>query len=345
MSKPVRLAVLGAGLIGKRHVQLIKSAPEAELVAIVDPSSEAKLMASEMNVSWFPSLSALAREEKPEGIIVATPNQLHVANGLECIAAGVPTLVEKPIADDVASATKLVEAAEAAQVPLLVGHHRRFNPLIRKAKEAVESGRLGRVLAAHSFFWIYKPDDYFAIPWRREKGAGPMFLNLIHDVDNLRYLLGNVVSVQAYESNTFRANPVEETAVVLLRFEKGVLATMSMSDAIVAPWSWELTSGENPVYPRTEESCYFIGGSHGSLTIPHLDFWQNREERSWWKPIHRERLLLEVGDPLALQIRHFCRVIRCEEEPLVTGREGLNTLRVINSVKKAAATGQSVQVL
>jgi predicted dehydrogenase len=103
--------------------------------------------------------------------------------------------VEKPITDDVASATKLVEAAEAAQVPLLVGHHSRFNPLIRKAKEAVESGRLGRVLAAHGFFWIYKPDDYFAIPWRREKGAGPMFLNLIHDVDNLRYLLGNVVSV------------------------------------------------------------------------------------------------------------------------------------------------------
>jgi predicted dehydrogenase len=82
MSKPVRLAVLGAGLIGKRHVQLIKSAPEAELVAIVDPSSEAKLMASEMNVSWFPSLAALARGEKPEGIIVATPNPLHVANGL-----------------------------------------------------------------------------------------------------------------------------------------------------------------------------------------------------------------------------------------------------------------------
>jgi predicted dehydrogenase len=190
MSKPVRLAVLGAGLIGKRHVKHIKSAPEAELLAIVDPSPEAKSMALEMNVSWFPSFAALAREEKPGGIIIATPNQLHVANGLECIAAGVPTLVEKPIADDVASATKLVEAAEAAHVPLLVGHHRRYNPLIRKAKEAIESGRLGRILAAHSFFWTCKPDDYFAIQWRREKGAGPVFLNLIHDVDNLRSCWG-----------------------------------------------------------------------------------------------------------------------------------------------------------
>ena len=119
MSKPVRLAVLGAGLIGKRHIQHIRAEPEAELLAIVDPSPEAKSMALEMNVLWFPSFAALAHQEKPEGIIVATPNQVHVANGLECIASGVPTLVEKPIADDVASATKLVEAAEAAHVPLL----------------------------------------------------------------------------------------------------------------------------------------------------------------------------------------------------------------------------------
>ena len=344
MSKPVRLAVLGAGLIGKRHIQHIRAEPEAELLAIVDPSPEAKSMALEMNVLWFPSFAALAHQEKPEGIIVATPNQVHVANGLECIASGVPTLVEKPIADDVASATKLVEAAEAAHVPLLVGHHRRYNPTIGKAKEAIESGRLGTVLAAHSFFWLYKPDDYFEIPWRREKGAGPVFLNLIHDVDNLRYLLGDVVSAQAYESNIFRSNPVEETAAILLRFENGVLATISVSDAIVAPWSWELTSGENPVYPRTEESCYLIGGTRGSLAIPHLDFWHSQDKRGWWEPIHRERLPVETEDPLALQIRHFCHVIRREQHPLVTGREGLDTLKVIIAVKESAATGQSVQI-
>jgi predicted dehydrogenase len=344
MSKPVRLAVLGAGLIGKQHIRQINAEPEAELLAIVDPSAEAESMALEMNVWWFPNFATLAHQEKPEGVIVATPNQVHVANGLECVAAGIPTLVEKPIADDVASATKLVEAAEAANVPLLAGHHRRYNPLLRKAKEVIESGRLGRVLAVHGFFWLYKPVDYFEIPWRQEKGAGPILLNLIHDVDSLRYLLWNVVSVQAYESNAYRGNPVEETATVLLCFENGVLATISVSDAIVAPWSWELTSGENPIYPRTEESCYLIGGTNGSLSIPHLDVWQNQERRGWWEPIHQERLAVEKRDPLALQIRHFCQVIRREEQPLVTGREGLNTLKVIIAVKNAAATGQRVQI-
>ena len=75
-----------------------------------------------------------------------------------------------------------------------------------------------------------------------------------------------------------------------------------------------------------------------------LDFWHSQDKRSWWDPIHRERLPVETDDPLALQIRHFCHVIRREQHPLVTGREGLNTLKVIIAVKESAATGQSVQI-
>ena len=344
MAGPVKLAVLGAGLIGRRHVEHVIAEPEAELLAVVDPSPVGRALAEERGVAWFPSLADLLAMQRPDGIIVATPNRLHVANGLECVAAGVPALVEKPIADDVASATRLVEAAESAGVPLLTGHHRRHNPLMQKAKEIIDSGRLGRVLAVHGSCWFFKPDDYFDVPWRRERGAGPVLVNLIHDIDNLRYLCGDIVSVQALDSNAVRGNPVEETAVILVRFASGALATITVSDAIVAPWSWELTTGENPAYPRTEESCYLIGGTHGSLTIPHLDVWHNRGERSWLEPIHRERVRVERQDPLRLQVRQFCRVIRGLEQPLVSGREGLETLKVIAAVKEAAETGRMVRI-
>jgi len=344
MARAVKLAVLGTGLIGKRHIEHVAAEPQAELAAIVDPSPAGKAMAGEMNVRWVPSLAALLEVDKPDGIIVATPNQIHVENGLESIAAGIPALVEKPIADDVASGLRLVEAAEMAGVPLLVGHHRRHNPMIQKAKEIIESGRLGRVLAVHGTCWFYKPDGYFDVQWRREKGAGPVFLNLIHDVDNLRYLCGDVVSVQALESNAHRGNVVEDTAAILLRFRNGVLGTITVSDAIVAPWSWELTTGENPAYPHTKESCYQIGGTHGSLTIPYLDVWRNPEQRGWWEPIRRERIAVEAQDPLTLQIRQFCDVIRGEAEPLVSGREGLDTLKVVMAVKQAAETGQQIQI-
>src|SRR6478735_6497138 len=120
---PVKIAVMGAGLIGKRHAAHVAAEPGATLSAIIDPAPAGRAFAEERNVPWYPAFDALPPSEKPDGVIVATPNQLHVANGLELVAAGIPILVEKPLADSVDSARKLVEAAETAGVPLLVGHH------------------------------------------------------------------------------------------------------------------------------------------------------------------------------------------------------------------------------
>ena len=345
MQAPVKLAVMGAGLIGKRHIEHILAEDCAELTAVIDPSPDAKALAEARGVAWHPGFAAMAADARPEGVIVATPNQLHVANGLECVAAGVPVLVEKPIADSVPVAARLVEAAEAAGVPLLVGHHRRHNPLIHEAKKAIDDGRLGQIVAVHGTCWFHKPDEYFDAPWRREKGAGPVFLNLIHDADLLRYLCGEVEAVQAMESCALRGHAVEETAVILLRFANGVLGTVTVSDVITSPWSWEFTSGENPAYTHTGETCYTIGGTLGSLTVPALDLWRNEAGPGWWEPIMRERLPVENRDPLGAQVRNFCGVIRGAAEPVVSGREGLNTLKVVAAIKEAAATGKVVEIV
>lgn len=336
---------MGAGLIGKRHVQYVLSEPAATLSAIVDPSSVGKQLAAEVGVAWYPSFRDMTAAERPDGVIVATPNQVHVQNGLDAVEAGVPALIEKPIADDIASGEALVSAAEAKGVPILTGHHRRHNPMIQKAKAIVDSGRLGKVLVVNAMFWLFKPDDYFDIGWRREKGAGPVFLNLIHDVDNMRYLFGEIAAVQARESNVVRGNAVEETCVILFEFENGILATASVSDSVVAPWSWEMTTGENSAYPRTQEACYLIGGTQGSLTVPSLEIWTHPAERSWLNPIEKVRIAFDREDPLGLQIRHFCNVIRGEEEPLVSGREGLSTLKVIDAVKRSALTGKRIAIV
>ncbi len=342
MDRKVRLAVLGAGLIGKRHIQHVLAEPEAELLAVVDPMPLGQQIAQESGAKWFPSFAAMIETDRPDGVIVATPNQAHVTNGLEAVAAGVPALIEKPIADDIAGGEKLIDAAEAAGVPLLVGHHRRHNPMIQKAKEIIDNGELGRILVANAMFWLFKPEDYFDIDWRRQAGAGPVFLNLIHDVDNLRYLFGDIVAVQARESSAVRRNAVEETSVILMEFASGLLVTASVSDAVVAPWSWEMTTGENPAYPKTEEACYLIGGTHGSLSIPSLDLWKNGAKRSWWEPFEKRRIAVQHEDPLALQIRQFCKVIRGEEPPLVNAREGLTTLKVIMAIKQSAEMGERI---
>ena len=345
VTAPVSLAVVGAGLIGRRHVEAIVSAgPEVRLAAVVDPVRPPAQVAKHPDVPWYPSLEALLAAGKPDGVILATPNRMHAEGGMQCVSAGVPVLVEKPLATDTASAGKLVDAAERAGIPLLTGHHRRHNPLMRRAKAEIEAGTIGDLVSVNASTWFYKPDDYFDTDWRRMPGAGPAFINLIHDIDLLHFLCGPVDSVFAFESNSVRGNAVEDTCVVALRFECGALGTVNVSDTIVAPWSWELTAGENPAFPETGEDCYLVGGTRGSLELPALRRWHYRDERSWLEPLAVERLTHDPADPLVLQARQFAAVIRGDEAPLVSGRDGLEALRVVEAVKESSASGRAVDI-
>lgn len=344
MSGITRLAVVGAGLIGRRHAEAIGVAKGVELACIVDPTPAAQEFAADLGVPWYADLATMIAAAPAEGVVLATPNQMHAEGGLACIAAGLPVLVEKPLTTDVASGRALVAAAEAAGVPLATGHHRRHNPLIARAKALLDEGALGKIATVQGTTWFMKPDDYFEAEWRRRQGAGPVYLNLIHDIDLLQHFCGPVASVHAMESNAIRGNEVEETAVILLKFASGVLGTVNVCDSAVAPWSWELTARENPAYPATGEDCYWIGGTKGSLSLPNLALWRNPGKPSWWEPIGATRMVFDFTDPLILQAEQFGRVVRGEEVPLVTGSDGLAALAVIEAVKKSAASGATEAV-
>jgi predicted dehydrogenase len=297
-----------------------------------------------LGARWTRDFAALLAEARPDGVIVATPNRLHVPQGLAAVAAAVPALVEKPVGDDPAEGARLAAAGEAAGVPLLVGHHRRYGPGLGAAREAISTGRIGRVLTVHGQCWLGKPDSYFAPEWRRAPGAGPVLVNLIHDVDALRFLCGEIGEVQAMFSHEARGLAVEDGAAVALRFASGAVGSLSVSDATPSPWSWELSSGENPDYPLQEGFAYLIGGSEGSLAVPSLEIWRQKV-RDWHAPLERERLSFAAADPLVEQLRHFAEVIRGEAAPLVTAREGVRTLEVIAAIRRAAETGGRVAVV
>lgn len=145
MKKAVRIAVMGAGYIGKAHIERVAREPEAELVAIIDPAPFAETMAQEMGVPWYPNYDEFIRVDRPDLMIVATPNQRHFEDGMRLVKDGIPMLMEKPVCDTVERGHELVSAAERAGVTICVGHHRRHSPLVRKAREVVESGELGKI--------------------------------------------------------------------------------------------------------------------------------------------------------------------------------------------------------
>ena len=241
---------------------------------------------------------------------------------------------------------RLLAIAEQAGAKLLVGHHRAHSAILQKAREVIAEGVLGNLVAVMGSALFYKPDDYFdAAPWRRESGGGPVLINMIHEIGNLRSLCGEIVSVQAQASSATRGFAVEDTVAVSLRFASGALGTFMLSDTAACARSWEQTARENHDYPSyADEDCYVLAGSQGSLSIPtmRLKYYARREDRSWWKPFETAVASLEQADPLARQLAHFCQVIRGEVEPLVSVRDGLRNLQIVEAISEAARTGQIV---
>ncbi|WP_380053976.1 Gfo/Idh/MocA family protein [Falsihalocynthiibacter sp. SS001] len=339
MGQPKRIAVVGAGLMGRRHVAAMSHVNGVELAAVVEPSP------TDHTVPVFGSLDDMFEAVNVDGVILSTPTLRHVDDGMACVDRGVPVLIEKPLAASSDDAQRLINRARERDVPILVGHHRRHNPIIQETAKLIKEGAIGQVRAAHVTCWFYKPDDYFEVaPWRKQTGAGPISVNLVHDVDLMRHFLGEVVTVQAQMAPSVRGFENEDLAAAVLRFESGTVCTITVSDSIVSPWSWELTSREYPIYPTTNESCYLIGGSKGALSIPDMRLWQHEGDTSWWNPIMASVMPVSASDPLINQIAHFEEVIRGTLPPLVSGEEGLKTLRVIEAIQRAAQTQTPVQL-
>jgi len=343
-----RIAVAGAGTMGQAHVGVLLASTTCSLAAIVDPSPVAVDVAGKAGVPLYTSIEALLAKDRPDGIVLATPNPLHLPQGLQCMAAGVPILLEKPLATTVAEGAQLVEAVEETGAKVLIGHHRAHSPIMAKAKEVVDSGKLGRLVAVAGSATFFKPDHYFGDnPWRTQKGAGPILLNMIHEVHSLRLLCGEIVAVQAFSSNAIRGFDVEDTVSINLRFASGMLGTFMLSDTAACPRSWEQTSRENAAYATyPDEDCYVLTGTNGSLSIPtmRLKTYPRPEDRSWWKEFEVGVVGMVRDDPIKHQMEHFGAVVRGEAAPLVSARDGLQNLRVTQAIVDAAVSGHTVQL-
>ncbi len=346
--KRTRIAVAGAGLIGLAHVGVARASATCALSAIVDPAPAAEAVAAKSGVPLFRSLAELIAKDRPDGVILATPNQLHVEHALKCIDAGLPMLLEKPIASTVAEGERLVKVADKTGAKILIGHHRAHSPIIAKAKEVVEQGTLGRLVAVMGSATFFKPDHYFTdAPWRRELGGGPILINMIHEVHNLRMLVGEIAAVQAFASHAVRGFPVEDTVAINLRFASGALGTFMLSDTAACPRNWEQTSQENKAYPSyDDEDCYVIAGTHGSLSVPtmRLKSYLHDADRSWWKPFEVGIVDVVRDDPLRRQLEHFGAVVRGEVAPLVSASDGLKNLRVTEAITAAARSGRAIEL-
>ena len=342
-----KIAIIGAGVMGKKHAQTIVKHPDTELVAICDPFSDT--MAQEFNVPNYKDLDDLLNTMALDGVVIANPNRFHVSTAIQCMQHGVTCLLEKPLALNTTEALTLIEAQQSLDVPILVGHHRRHNKIIQQAKAIIDAGTLGEINTFNALWSVYKPDSYFDIEWHRVAGAGVLAINLVHDLDLMRYLNGEIESVQAMTSNKNRKLEVEDSISILVRFKNGALGTLLASDAAVSPWGWDQNTEENKTSfaVSPDQDCYFISGSEGALSVPNLEYWNypKDQNKSWSTPLIKNKIEPNKEEDVYIrQLTHFVDVMNGIAEPISSPQDAIHNIQLLECIELAAKGQRTVNL-
>ncbi|MEK4076693.1 Gfo/Idh/MocA family oxidoreductase [Paenibacillus sp. SZ31] len=339
MSK-IKVAVFGCGAIAeRRHIPEYAANENVELVAFADPIVErAEKMAETYGGKAYSSYEELLANETVDAVSVCTPNYLHAPMAIAAANAGKHVLVEKPMAVSTEEGEQMIEAAKKNGVYLMVGHNQRLMPPHVKAKEILDSGRLGKVLNFRTSFGHPGPEAWSvdgAESWffRKEEAImGAMGDLGVHKSDFIRYLLDDEVSEVAGFISTLHkeGTKVDDNATCLLRMKSGAIGTL------VASWT-QYRAGDNSTVLWCENGVMKIGTVEGDEVIVELTNGTVETYKVGAMATNEKQVPSGVIDA-------FVESIVTQTPPAISGEEGLRSLQVILAAFESEKTGQIIKL-
>jgi predicted dehydrogenase len=320
--KAVKWGLIGCGDIARKRVApALRDLASCELVAVSRAREElAEPFAREFGARrWYGEWAELARDPEIEAVYVATPVYLHARQTVAAAKAGKHVLCEKPMALDTGECRAMIEACRDNGVRLGIAYYRRFYPLLRRMKELIATGEIGRVGLARidAFEWQEIPAGSPRAWFHRkdQAGGGPLMDFGCHRIEVFLNLLGPAEEATGVTGNVLFDREVEDTASAAFRFRAGPLGVLTVSTAV-----------------RETRDSLDVYGSLGSLHVPALNRGAlqvvSREGERWEEhPPHAN-----LHQPL---IEEFTRAIRESREPAVGGEVGLEVQRLIEAVYRA----------
>jgi UDP-N-acetylglucosamine 3-dehydrogenase len=315
--------------MGSHHARVCADAPETELVAVVDPSDAADAVADRQRAPRLATIEQLLADARPEAAIVAVPTSAHAEVAGLLIEAGIPVLIEKPIAATPEEADALAALAETNGVALAVGHVERFNPAVRALRERLDATELGRVFQVHT-----RRLSPFPV---RVGDTGVAFDLATHDLDVMSMLAGTALRVSAeVDRRAHRSH--EDLLAATLRFDSGVIGLLEVN--------W-LTP--------TKVRQLSVTGERGMLVVDylnqHLTLFENAHESESWPTLdifdgvtegNVIRFAINRVEPLRAQLNAFVRLVRGEQSDAVGAAEGTVALRLALAVVESGARGHTI---
>lgn len=348
----LRVGIVGCGNIADNHHRAYTGIAGVEVIGVCDvDEARARAFADDRGIAAAHGSVAGLLADGPDAISVCTPHPTHEAVVLEAAAAGVAILCEKPIAADLAAAERMIAATSAAGVPFGVVFQRRFWPGMQRLRSAIDEGRFGRPMLAHSQILLHRGDDYYgAAPWRgtwAADGGGMLMTQAIHNLDLLQWFLGTPVEVSAKAGTFVRHGSieVEDTAAALVTFASGAVATITATVAAEPNLGTRLT-----VTGDTGATAVLTEYPEGADAV--AEVWTVRGEESL-SPVlagelHPDLGVAEVNARLLplhrRTVEDFVDAVRTGRDPLVTGADAMTSLRIVQAVYESARTGAPVRL-
>jgi UDP-N-acetylglucosamine 3-dehydrogenase len=294
---PIKVAVIGAGNMGRHHVRNYAMLPESELVALADINPDSAKLAKEYKAKFFTDYKEMLEEMKPQAISIVVPTPLHLEVGTYAMERGIHCLVEKPIAYSIKEADALIGLAEKNKLVFTVGHIERYNPIVRKLKEIMDEKRLGKVTS----IVCRRVGGFPAV----EPKTDVVIDLAVHDIDIINYLLGRLPSdIHSHGSQTHHTKKIDASEILL---DYG-----NASGFIQANWV-------TPVKIRTISITGSDGYVEGNYITQELMYYHHNMQEvkngsfssfvmNLGEP-EQEMIPVDFEEPLAVELKTFLSVI------------------------------------
>jgi len=328
------IGLIGGGNISQTHAKAARAIPGVEISAVYGTNAQkVSDLAQENGATGYSDFEAFLRHRPMEMVVIGSPSGLHAEHGIAAARQGLHVLTEKPIEISTARADELIATAEENKVKLGVFFQDRTKPHIRRLKNWIERGVLGKILLVEARVKWYRPPEYYANSrWRGTfalDGGGALINQGVHTIDLLLWLLGDVTRVQARTARQLHPIKAEDAAAAILEFANGALGV------------FHATTAAYPGYPRRVE----ISGSEGTVILEHdrivaADLRNGGGHLIEAAPVDENKSAASatVSDFRGHQslLEDFINAIRENRAPLCDGREGRRSIALVEAIYLAA---------
>lgn len=348
MSVPLKVGLAGAGMISYYHLPAYLQYPETlKLTAVCDIRPEAMQKFSEKAgvKDCYSSFDEMLAKADIDAVDICTIHDQHEAQVLAAAKAGKQIFLEKPMAVNISQCRRMVEAAAKAGVTFMVGHDLRYMPHSLAIKQIIESGELGQVrLTRCTLIDNMPPADFMKGHWLsdpKRSGGGMMISGIIHQVDLLRYYIGDIKSVYTVNNAVHHTGP-EEYVCATIEFENGAIGDIMLigvSTRSQTGCQYTLYGDDGTIYSTQAETRVY---QFGQGMIASAKRGNTGERFNDFTPIEPVRGHLPTDDAFTNEILHFADCCRTGKEPLTSGRDNFNTIKVIFGIYESMKTGQKI---